>query len=115
MFEEIQKYLHNKHRIHLFQTTNQTKKDYISLISVAIANKQISFDSNNKILFAELGTFTYKLTKTGTITYAATQPNHDDTVISLGLAMQAKEDLNSPYNKSNFEFLDMSLNKYNII
>lgn len=114
MFEEIQKYLNNKHRIHLFQTTNKTKKDYIGLISVAIANKELTLDINNKMLFAEMGTFTYKLTKNGTITFAAIEPNHDDTVISLGLAMQAQEDLKNPYTKSNFEFMDIQLKQFNI-
>lgn len=90
MFNEIKK-LTKLSNIELFTTTNESKKQYISLISNAITNDNISFDKNNKILYSEFGTFSYKLTKAGNVTYAATSGNHDDTVISLGLSLQAKE------------------------
>lgn len=114
MFEEIQKKLRNKHRLSLYATTNQTKKDYISLISVAISNKEITFDASNKQLYAELGTFSYKLTKNGLITYAAIEPNKDDCVISLGLAMAAKENFANPVTAKNFGFIDVDLKGYNL-
>ena len=115
MYEEIKKKLKHKNRLSLFTTTNQSKKDYVSLISVAIANKAITFDKSNKTLFAELGTFSYKLTKNGLITYAATASNHDDTVISLGLALMAKKDFSNAMTSSNFAFVDIDLTKYNLI
>ena len=59
---------------------------------MAIANNEIHFEPDNKLLYSELGTFTYHLTKTGNITYAAVDGKHDDTVTSLGIAMQCKED-----------------------
>lgn len=89
---EVKKKLTRKSNFYTFATTNETKKDYISLIAVNIANGTIHFELDNKLLFSELGTFTYKLTKTGNITYAASEPFHDDTVTSLGIALQAKED-----------------------
>ena len=86
------KKLARKSNFYTFATTNESKKDYISLIAVDIANGTIHFERDNKLLYSELGTFTYKLTKTGNITYAAQEPFHDDTVTSLGIALQAKED-----------------------
>ena len=92
MGNEIKKQLKRKSNFHTFATTNESKKDYISLISVSIANHDIHFEKDNKLLYSELSTFTYKLTKTGNITYAAQEPFHDDTVTSLGIALQCKED-----------------------
>ena len=114
MYEEIRKMLKNKHCISLYATTNQSKKDYISLISVAITNREITFDKGNKTLYSEMGTFTYKLTKNGLITYAAQEPNHDDTVISLGLALAAKESFANPITTKNFGFLDVDLKSYDL-
>lgn len=92
MANEIKKQLTRKSNFYTFSTTNESKKDYISLIAVAIANNEIHFEPDNKLLYSELGTFTYHLTKTGNITYAAVDGKHDDTVTSLGIAMQCKED-----------------------
>lgn len=92
MANEIKKQLIRKSNFYTFSTTNESKKDYISLIAVAIANNEIHFEPDNKLLYSELGTFTYHLTKTGNITYAAVDGKHDDTVTSLGIAMQCRED-----------------------
>ena len=92
MANEIKKKLTRKSNFYTFATTNESKKDYISLIAVAIANNEIHFEPDNKLLYSELGTFTYHLTKTGNITYAAVDGKHDDTVTSLGIAMQCKQD-----------------------
>lgn len=104
MANEVKKKLARKSNFYTFATTNETKKDYISLIAVNIANGTIHFERDNKLLFSELGTFTYKLTKTGNITYAASEPFHDDTVTSLGIALQCKEDfkLNNVMKRDNF-------------
>ena len=61
-------------------------------MAVAIANNQIHFEQDNKLLYSELSTFTFKLTKSGNITYAARDGYHDDTVTSLGICLQCKED-----------------------
>ena len=92
MANEIRKKLIRKSNFYEFKTTNETKKDYISLISVAVANREIHFEQDNTLLYSEMGTFSFKLTKTGTVTYAAIPGKHDDTVTSLGIAMQCKED-----------------------
>ncbi|WP_295590195.1 terminase large subunit domain-containing protein [uncultured Methanobrevibacter sp.] len=92
MANEIKKQLINKSNFYTFTTTNETKKQYISLLAVAIANNEIHFEQDNTLLYSELATFTFKLTKTGNITYAAKEGYHDDTVTSLGICMQCKED-----------------------
>lgn len=103
MANEIKKQLNRKSNFYSFTTTNESKKQYISLISVAIANSNIHFEEDNKLLYSELGTFTYKLTKGGNITFAAADGMHDDTVTSLGIALQCKEDFRfSGENKLNF-------------
>lgn len=96
MANEIEKRLERKSRFQMFSTTNDTKKEYISLIAVAIANGDIHFEEDNKLLYTELSTFSYKLTKLGKITYAAREGFHDDCVTSLGIAMQCREDNNRP-------------------
>lgn len=89
---EVKRKLNRKSNFKTFITTNETKKDYISIIAVDIANNDIHFEKSNKLLYSELGTFTFKLTKSGNITYAAKDGHNDDTVTSLGIALQCAED-----------------------
>lgn len=93
MFEEIRKYVNKKNKLHKFLTSNESKKELINRISVLITNDDLHFLKDNRILYSELGTFTYKLTKSGNVTYGATEGAHDDCVMSLGICLQAKEDL----------------------
>ena len=92
MANEIKKKLVRKSNFYTFTTTNESKKQYISLLAVDIANNRIHFEKDNKLLYSELSTFTFKLTKTGNITYAAKDGYHDDTVTSLGICLQCRED-----------------------
>lgn len=92
MSNEIRKKLANKSNFYEFTTTNETKKQYISLLAVSIANNEIHFEEDNRLLYSELSTFSFKLTKTGNITYAARDGYHDDTVTSLGICLQCRED-----------------------
>lgn len=103
MANEIRKKLRRKSNFYTFTTTNETKKQYISLLAVDIANNAIHFEEDNRLLYSELSTFTFKLTKGGNITYAARDGYHDDTVTSLGICLQCKEDFQyKPINKGNF-------------
>lgn len=92
MANEIKKKLTRKSNFYTFATTNESKKQYISLLAVDIANNSIHFEEDNRLLYSELSTFTFKLTKTGNITYAAKDGYHDDTVTSLGICLQCRED-----------------------
>jgi hypothetical protein len=107
MANEIKKKLTRRSNFYEFTTTNETKKQYISLLAVAIANNEIHFEVDNRLLYSELATFTFKLTKTGNITYAAKDGYHDDTVTSLGIAMQCKEDFK--YTGKNNTFIPTAI------
>ena len=108
MANEVKKKLNKKSNFRTFETTNESKKDYISLIAVKIANGDIHFEKENKLLYSELGTFGFKLTKTGNVTYAAQEPFHDDTVTSLGIALQCKEDFKFSGQMTN-NFINMGV------
>ena len=101
MANEIKRQLTRKSNFYTFTTSNETKKDYISLVAVAIANHNIHFEEDNTLLFSEMGTYTFKLTKVGNITYAAQEGKHDDTISSLGIALQCKEDHKYTGNNNN--------------
>ena len=103
MANEIRKKLHRKSNFYTFTTTNDSKKQYISLLAVAIANNEIHFEEDNKLLYSELSTFTFKLTKGGNITYAARDGYHDDTVTSLGICLQCRQDfIHNGFNSNKF-------------
>jgi hypothetical protein len=104
MANEIRKKLVRKSNFYTFTTTNDSKKQYISLLAVDIANNSIHFEEENKLLYSELSTFTFKLTKGGNITYAARDGYHDDTVTSLGICLQCRDDFKS-YGQSNPNFV----------
>ena len=92
IYNEIRKLINRKETLNKWSTTNESKKDIINNLQVQIANKNITFNKDNNLLKSELGTFTYKLTKSGNITFNALDGFHDDTVMSLAIALQAKED-----------------------
>ena len=95
MINEIKKYVKNKGKIREFLTTNDTKTECIGLLQTLIANHNITFDKKEKELFQQMGVFVYSITKTKKITYAAKPPFHDDRIMSLAIALQAKEDIKS--------------------
>lgn len=103
MANEIRKKLRRKSNFYTFTTTNESKKQYISLLAVSIANNEVHFEEDNKLLYSELSTFTFKLTKGGNITYAAKDGYHDDTVTSLGICLQCQQDFKyNAYKSMNF-------------
>ena len=111
MANEIKKKLLNKANFYTFTTTNESKKQYISLLAVDIANNQIHFEKENTLLYSELATFTFKLTKAGNVTYAAKEGYHDDTVTSLGIALQCMDDFKLS-GTPNLKFVSNGWNKW---
>lgn len=102
-YNEIRKLLRDKASLRTFTTTNESKKEYISRLAIAITNNDIHFEKDNKLLFSELSVFTFKLSKNGNVTYAAKEGHHDDTVTSLGIALQCKSDMKAfRQNTNNF-------------
>lgn len=111
MANDIKKKLIRKSNFYTFTTTNETKKQYISLLAVDIANNAIHFEEDNRLLYSELSTFTFKLTKTGNITYAAKEGYHDDTVTSLGVCLQCREDFKYS-GENNYHFVKMNIKQF---
>lgn len=111
MANDIKKKLIRKSNFYTFTTTNETKKQYISLLAVDIANNAIHFEEDNRLLYSELSTFTFKLTKTGNITYAAKEGYHDDTVTSLGVCLQCREDFKYS-GENNYHFVKMKIKQF---
>jgi hypothetical protein len=104
MANEIKKKLVRKSNFYTFTTTNESKKQYISMLAVDIANNEIHFEEDNRLLYSELSTFTFKLTKGGNITYAARDGYHDDTVTSLGICLQCRYDMRN-YGENSLKFV----------
>ena len=93
MINEIKKLVKYKNKITEWLTTNNTKAAIIGILQNKIANKEIWFDKKNTLLFSEFGTFIYTISKSNNIIFNAQDGKHDDTVMSLAIALKAKEDI----------------------
>lgn len=76
-----------------FTTTNETKNQGIRNLIYKIQNGELELPSESLFpyLKQELEAYTYKVGVNGTITFSAPSGYHDDTVISLMLANEARE------------------------
>ena len=93
MINELKKLVKRKSILHTFTTTNATKNEIVGLLQTAIANEEILFSKYNVGLYQQFGVFTFTINKkTRTISYAAKPPYHDDRIMSLCLALKAKND-----------------------
>lgn len=99
MIAEIKKLVRHKSKIYEFTTTNSSKEEIVSDMAVKIANKEIHFNKNDTGLFAELGSFIVKYTKSGRMQFEAQSGKHDDKVLSACIALRCKNDLK--YNAQN--------------
>jgi hypothetical protein len=113
MLNEIKKLVKEKHKLQEWVTSNKSKEEIISNLAVTIANKDISFNNQDKELFAQFGTFISKYTKTGHLQLQAQEGHKDDRIMSLAIALESKK-LNKTYNKQNFEFINNNLSSFNI-
>lgn len=92
MLNEILKQVKNKSKVEPFITTNDSKADMIGLLQTQVSDKTIHFNENDTELYKQFGVFTYQLSKTKKVTYAAKAGHHDDRVMSLAMAVKAKDD-----------------------
>lgn len=103
MIDQIKKLVRYKSKIYEWSTTNSSKEEIVSALAVKIANKEIQFNSNDKGLFAELGRFVVKYTKTGRMQFEGANGSHDDRVLSLCMALRCHNDFQyKVINKGNF-------------
>lgn len=100
MINEIRKLVRPgiTHKIGEFNTSHKSKDGIISSLAVAIANGVISFNDNE--LYSELASFGVKYTRAGTAVYQAIGGKHDDRVMSLAIALKAKEKMSVPLSKT---------------
>lgn len=109
MYNEIYKQVKNKSKLHKWETTNSSKEEIIGDLALEISKKNIFFDTGNKRLYSELGNFVVTITKTKKLSFAAVT-GHDDTVMSMAIALKAKKDLKAPssqiFIKSNNYFIN---------
>lgn len=109
MINEIKKLVIKKNKLSGLQTTNTSKKDMVALLQTAIANNEIFFNEIDKELYQQLGVFTYTINKkTRNITFAAKPPYHDDRIMSLLMALKAREDKRALFKINNYFMPDMA-------
>ena len=92
MINEIFKLTKQKSKIIEWCTTNESKEIQVGLVQTHLTKDMMHFEENNKQLKNQFDTFGYSISKTRKITYAALSGHHDDRVLSLMIAMQAKDD-----------------------
>lgn len=106
MINEVKKLVKNKSRVLEYITTNENKAENVGNLQLAIAQDDIFFNKEDTELYKQMGVFTYKISKqTRRITYAAKEPYHDDRVMSLMIALRAKEDYPNKSLESSYRFI----------
>ena len=108
MINEIKKLVRNKSKLYDWTTTNSSKEEIVSGLAVKIANKEIYFNNEDNGLFAELGKFIVKYTKTGRMQFEGASGTHDDKVLSLCIALKCKEDFRFS-GKPNMNFVNSGI------
>lgn len=100
MYNEIEKLVNNKARLRKWETTNSSKEEIVSNLAVKIAQEKVSFNEVDKELFSQFGTFLCKFTKTKKMQFEAMSGCHDDRIMSLAIAHQAKIDYDVKITKN---------------
>ena len=108
MIGQIRKLAHHKNKLYDWTTTNSTKEEIVSDLAVKIANKEIKFNNEESGLFAELGSFIVKYTKTGRMQFEAMSGRHDDRVLSLCMALRCRNDFRFS-GKPNMNFVNSGI------
>lgn len=95
MINEVRKRMKkNRTKCRYWTTTNDSKAGLVGNLQLLISQGEIEFPEENTELFRQFGWFGYEVNKkTRRITYGAKAPRHDDRVMSLMMALQAKEDM----------------------
>lgn len=82
----------NKPKIQYWTTTHTTKNAMVGRLQLLVARHEVSFDRADRELFQEFAWFEIQYNrKTNTVTYGAKSPRHDDRIMSLMMAVEARE------------------------
>lgn len=94
VYNEIKKLISNKQIFEEFTTTNNSKIDILSDLSMAITKKELLFDRKDSKLYTQFGLFGSSYSKTGKLQLQAYGSGHDDKVLSLAIALAAMKKYN---------------------
>ena len=100
MYNEIKKLVNDKSKLKEWETTNSSKEQIMSKLAVTIAQDGISFNELDRSLYSEFGTFIATYTKGGHLQFGAISGKHDDRIMSLAIALQAKHDYDYKFTKT---------------
>ena len=100
MFNEIRKLVRDKSKLKEWVTTNGSKEQIITNLALRIAQNRISFNDLDTDLRGQFGTFICRYTKSRKMQFEALNGHHDDRIMSLAIAMQAKIDYDYKYTKT---------------
>lgn len=92
MLNEVKKLTKQRSKVIEWCTTNESKEIQVGLVQTHLTKDMMHFEEANKQLKNQFDTFSYSISKTRKITYAALSGHHDDRVLSLMIAVQSKED-----------------------
>ena len=104
MYNEVKKLLRNKNRLYEWTTTNETKERIISNLAVAISNKDVVFNNEDKELFSQFGTFICKISKSKKLTFGAQDGKKDDMVMATAIAFECKRKFRNVNNNNSTIF-----------
>lgn len=103
MMNEIKKKVNHPNRIFEWTTINRTKIEICSELAMAFANNILEIDRNDTKLYKELSNFKSHFSKSGTMKLEGESNTHDDRVMSLAIALRAKESTVT-FTKNNYSF-----------
>ena len=89
-----------RRRCREWTTTNSSKDSIISNLAVEIDRGELVFNPDDRELFSELSNFVIHYSKTGKPQYEA-RTGHDDRVMSLAIALEAKNSTPTEYRMGN--------------
>lgn len=111
IINEIRKKVKSKSKCLYYTTTHENKNENVGNLALKISQKEIFFNEDDKELYHEMGVFTYKVNKmTRSVSYAAKPPYHDDRIMSLLLALRAKDDYPNNSVQNNYRIIGSRTN-----
>ena len=102
-YNELIKSIKRKNKVKEWTTTNTSKEKILSNLATDIQQRRISFNKEDTELFSQFGTFIGTYTKNRHLKLEAKLGFHDDRIMSLAIALEAKN-TTKKYDRSNFRF-----------
>ena len=100
MYNEIKKLVRDKSKLKEWVTSNGSKEQIITNLALRIAQKLITFNDLDTDLRDQFGTFICRYTKSRKMQFEALSGHHDDRIMSLAIALQAKLDYDYKFTRT---------------